>query len=893
MKTGSDRCHPRPLLFLFALSALALAAGGALRHGIPLPQDRGTAGTLAALQRLPVFVRVLQIVAHPDDESAGSLVWLSRKAHARTAVFSFTRGDGGQNVLGNEKYEAMGLLRTGEYLAACEVYGAELYFGLEYDFGFSKTAEETFSKWGHEESLEELVRFIRTWRPTIVISRFQGTPADGHGHHQAAGILAREAFSASADADRFPQQLRQGLRPWQARKFYVSQSGGGRGSEADATWTVRVPTGDYDPVLGLSYREIGAQGYRNHRSQGNAAAFASPGPADEFFRLAKSTTELKEKETSFFDSIDTTLPAIADLAGKDQSSVLFLRNSLAEAQRAAEEAIDRFVPEHPERSAGAVARGTAILAEALLRLQSAAVPADTRVLLKETLEEKLADFQAALAGTLGVRLVAQADSPAGVPGGKVPINLTFYDRGPESLELGKVSLQWSDGTPVTSAGTATPNMLAAGQSARVGYEVGIPPDWPVTQPYWYLESPKAARYKARPTPNPFAPFGPPVLCARVSYRYGQAEGVLEEAVTSPVADPLRGLSFPDFQIVPAVSLSVDPGLSVVPLSSRAQSREFRVSVLNNDPRGVRGTVQFTVPGGWHAAPPESSFELSKAGEAYSTRVSVQAPPDNPKADYELQASAYCGGMRYEQGYRVVIAAGDWSRNLYSPSRARLEVFDLKITPGLTVGYVTGAGDDVPDALRQLGASVQMLNDDDLAFGGLGRYSAIVTGIRAFNVNTALRSHWQRLLDYVSRGGTLIVQYNTPLSRGPQSPFPYAPYPLSNSASERITDEDAPITILEPQNPVLTTPNKIGPSDFDGWIQERGLYFMTQWDPRYIALFSGHDAGERPARGGMLIARYGKGYYLYTAYAWFRELPAGVPGAFRIFANMLSLAPPRQ
>lgn len=309
----------------FSLLVLVLLAPthAGNRNTYPLPEERGTAGILGSLEKLPVYAHVLHTTAHPDDESAGTLTWLSRKAHARTALFSLTRGDGGQNVLGNEQYEALGLVRTGELLEACRIYGVELYFSTAYEFGFSKTAEETLSKWGHEAILEEMVRFIRTWRPTIIISRFQGNANDGHGHHQAAGIICREAFRAAGDPQKFPEQFKLGLRPWQAKKLYTSArgdagafTGTADNSRAAADLTVRIPAGDYDPVLGRSYREIGAEGYSKHRSQGSGAGYSLPGRAYDYYRLVDSTVGSKTREESFFDSVDTSLPAIGTRRGR-------------------------------------------------------------------------------------------------------------------------------------------------------------------------------------------------------------------------------------------------------------------------------------------------------------------------------------------------------------------------------------------------------------------------------------------------------------------------------------------------------------------------------------------------------------------------------------------------
>jgi LmbE family N-acetylglucosaminyl deacetylase len=412
------------LVLLLLLLQPTLQAGN--RNTYPLPEERGTAGILGALEKLPVFVRVLETTAHPDDESAGTLTWLSREAHAQTALFSLTRGEGGQNVLGSEKGDALGLLRTGELLAACRLYGVELYFSTAIDFGFSKSADEALSKWGREATLEEMVRFIRMWRPTIIISKWQGTSGDGHGHHQAAGIITREAFRAAADGRRFPEHLKLGLRPWQAEKLYIGRGRGGTDREGR---TVRVPVGDYDPVLGRSYRQIGAEGYSKHRSQGNGAVNALPGRAYEEYVLADSINGRTSTEKGFFDSIDTSLPTIADLVPDAKAAVPFLAPELALAQKTAAEALERFQPQNPAASSDAVLRGAGLLIESIRKVKASSLSDGAKKLLGDALEEKLHDFQDAANATLGVYLLAQSQDATALPGQREPITVYFYNRG--------------------------------------------------------------------------------------------------------------------------------------------------------------------------------------------------------------------------------------------------------------------------------------------------------------------------------------------------------------------------------------------------------------------------------------------------------------------------------
>ncbi len=874
------------------LIALTFSQAGN-RNVYLLPEERGTAGTLAALEKLPVYVRVLEITAHPDDESAGTLTWLSRKYHAQTALFCLTRGEGGQNILGSEKYDALGLVRTGELEEASKLYGTELYFGHVLDFGFSKTAEETLSRWGREETLGDLVRFIRRWRPTIVLSRFSGNSTDGHGHHQAAGTLAREAFRAAADPAKFPEQLTGGLQPWQPAKLYVSSFGGGFADAGSENGSVRVPVGDYDPVLGRSYREIASEGYSKHRTQGNGATYSLPGRAYEYFKLADSTPGAKTEGSSLFDSIDTSLNAISDIAGGEKAAVPSIQQDLGAISDAAKSALRSFQVSSPESSADAVAKGVELLNESLRKLESSSLPASSKRLAGDALKTKLADFQDALNAVLGIYLTANSNDATGIPGEKETVAVHLYNRGSRAVSLKELKVT-GPGIIAPSSTNIPPGDLEPGDSKDYRYSPDISREAAVTEPFWYLENKNDARYKIRRTDDEFAPFGKAEISVEAVYRYRNVEVPVRTVVRAQSGDPMRGADFIAFQIVPALSVSLDPEFAIVPIRATASSCKFRVTVLNNRKDKAIGTLKLVAEKGWKVQPPELQFSLSRKGEVYAGSFAVQIPPGTNAGDHSVEAVATMAGQEFRQGYHVISYPENWTRNLYSPAQSRIEQFDIMIAPNLTVGYVPGAGDDVPAALERIGVKVQNLSASDLGFGDLSRFSAIITGIRAYNVNEDLKANNQRLLDYVARGGTLIVQYVRPMEmpgRGTAgSSFIYAPYPMSVSNSDRITVEDSPLKMLDPSNPIFSRPNKIGEADFKSWVQERGLYFMSSWDPHYKALLSGNDPGENPKNGGMLYTRYGKGHYIYTGYSWFRQLPAGIPGAFRIFANMLSLRP---
>jgi LmbE family N-acetylglucosaminyl deacetylase len=865
-------------------------------HNIyPLPEERGSAGTLAALEKLNVYVRVLHTTAHPDDESSGTLTWLSRKFHAQTTLYCLTRGEGGQNILGSEKYDALGLVRTGELLEASHYYGSDLKFSGAVDFGFSKTAEETLAKWDREATLEEMVRLIRQWRPAIILSRFGGTAADGHGHHQAVGLLTREAFRAAADPKRFPQHLEQGLPPWQAQKLYVSTMGefSENGSnQASADWTVRIPVGDFNPVLGRSYREIAAEGYSKHRTQGNGAQYSLPGSAFEYFKLVEATTERKPKENSLFDSINTSLTAIYDLAGNEKNKVPFLAESLAEVSQTAQSALNVFQVTSPEKSAEAIASGIRILAADISKVANASLSAPAKRILLEALQAKESDFHEALNAVLGISFIAIADTKFGVPGDKASTTLYFYNRGKETVTLKDMKLK-APGVVAPAESDLPFGEQPPASFARYRYTVAISPEAHESEPFWYLSEKSPAHYQFKQTADTLAPFGDAAITAEAVYRFRNIEVPVKTIVRSQAGDANRGADFVDFQLVPALSVSLKPDLIIAPQPAGSDTYTLQASILNNRKDAAQGTLKLELPQGWQAQPSQSEFTLARNGEVFAKSFTIILPPNTSAGEYSIQAVASMNGQEFRKEHQIISYPENWTRYLYRPAQTMFKKFPLTIDPNLFVGYIPGSGDEIPEVLQQLGIKIKFLSDSDLAFGDLKNFAAIITGIRAYNVNDSLRKNNQRLLNYVADGGTLIVQYARPMGMpsrmGGGSPFLFGPYPMSVSNDSRITVEDSPLKILNPSHPLFNRPNKITEADFQGWVQERGLYFMDTWDSQYTALLAGNDPGEESKNGGMLYTHYGKGHYLYTGYSWFRQLPAGVPGAYRIFANMISLS----
>lgn len=856
-----------------------------------LPEDRGMAGALAALEKLPVYVRVLHTTAHPDDESSGTLTWLSRKYHAQTALFCLTRGEGGQNILGNEKYDALGLVRTGELLEACRYYGTDLYFGSNLDFGFSKTAEETLSRWGRAAALEEMVRFIRWWRPTIILSRFRGDSGDGHGHHQAAGLLVKEAFRAAGDPLQFPEHFERGLHPWQARKLYGSMRPDEASKPREETPSVvSVPVGEYDPVLGRTYQEIATEGYSKHRTQGMGNAVALPFPGFDRFLLLDAPAGTPADANGVFDSIDTSLMAIWELAGEEKKKVPFLKTDLAVIRQAALDARRDFQISSPEKSAAAAARGAGRIESTLKKMDASSLSRPTKDIVTHALKEKLRDFQMAVHAVLGIRLVAQTTTPTAVPGEEEGLQLYLFNQNAKRIETTRVRIASSKDRPdlALPASQLERQKVKKGASAGAKLMFRVRPEESVTEPFWFLDKSTDGRYRLLPTQNEFAPFGPPEISVEARYLFNGIEIPIQTHAVAQAGDPVRGADFVDFQVVPALSVTLSPEINISPIDPGKRLHELQASVINNRNNRTKGELKVIAPEGLQVKPERMEFDLSRQGEAYTAKFTLEEAPGAGAGSYAIKAVAFLDGQEFQRGYKTISYPENWTRNHYRSAESRVERFDIKVAPDLNIGYIPGAGDEIPSALERLGIKPRILSAEDLAFGDLGRYSAILTGIRAYNINEDLKTHNRRLLDYVAGGGTLIVQYVRPMEGRGISPFRYGPYPMAGGGTDRITVEDSPIKMLDPNHPVFSRPNKITEDDFRGWVQERGLYFMKEWDPRYTALLSGNDPGEESQPGGMLYARYGKGHYVYTGYAWFRQLPAGIPGAYRIFANMVSL-----
>ena len=805
----------------------------------------GSAELRLALERLNVTGSVLMIGAHPDDENTALLAYFARGRKLRTGYLSLTRGEGGQNLIGPEQGDLLGVIRTQELLAARKIDGAEQFFTRAIDFGFTKTVDETLAKWGREKILGDIVWVIRAFRPDVVVLRFSGTPRDGHGQHQASAILGKEAFQAAADPKRFPEQLRW-VRPWRATRLVWNVFSFTREQERDAGKLqnrVEVDAGEFDPVLGHSYGEVAGMSRSRHRSQG----MGSPerrGSMKNFLVLVEGEPASRD----VFDGVDVGWHRVS---GGEKAGEILAR------------AAGGFEPRRPEST-------IPLLIEARKALAGVRDPIATR---------KLAEIDETIALSAGLWLDANAARPYAAPGGSMQVTLTALNRSQAPVKWIDASLEGIPGAPRVGAQAELAYNLAAVKTAAVP----IPADSGYSQPYW-LQAPKSGDTYTVEDPLLIGQAeGPAALRARFRLDVGGQEIELVRPVEHRYVDRVYGELTRPFEVAPAVALKL-PETAIV--FANAQARNVEISAKANTGK-VAGRVRLEIPPGWKISPAERQFQLSQAGE--QTALAFEITPPSSAATGEMRAVALVDGKEISAGMVVIDYPHIPAQTVIPPAVSRLVRTDAR-TLAKNVGYVMGAGDEVPEALRQLGCEVTLLTADDLVRGDLGRFDAVVTGVRAYNVRADLRANQQRLLDYVKNGGTLVVQYNV-LEGGSGGGDPallsrIGPFPI-RIGRERVTVEEAPVSFPDPRRPVLARPNHISERDFEGWVQERGLYFASEWAPEYQPLLESHDPGERPLPGGTLYAKYGHGAYIFTAYSWFRQLPAGVPGAYRIFANFIS------
>jgi len=856
--------------------------------------------TWRALQRLQTTATVLHTVAHPDDENGALLTWLSRARGVRTGLYSTTRGEGGANLIGPELFDALGIVRTEEHLAAVRYYGIDLFFSSAVDFGYSKRLDETLEKWDYQMLLEDLVRIIRLYRPDVILSRFQGNRQDGHGHHQASGVLTLEAFRAAGDANRFPEHLAAGLQPWQPKKLYITRSRWRRSNtETSDAPMLKIDTGEYNALLGLSYSQIARQGLSYQRSQGVGQTRASKGAAVTELRLVDTTlTEQRKSEESLFDGIDTTIMGMAKLANAG------LDAEFAQLQESVDAAVRNYDARHPWTVVPHLASGLKATRGLIENVQSTEIDDNTRSHLLFLLRNKEQEFMTAANAALGLSLEVLVQSTAtrssetfavAIPGQKFLIGIQMVNPAPLTAELVNASLHtpedWSVHRVQEDSDWEGITPIQTNKPISVMFEVKVARDADYTQPYWTRASEyHDAVYTLKRPEFRFLPFAPPEVNGVVTYRIDGVDFTLTQpaqtvSINRPWGERRRLLT-----VAPAISVSVSPHIGVIPISEpdvagAETTFTATVEMLNNVKGEAKGTLSLKLPDGWRSSPENAPFAFTHEGASKTFSFQVSTKNVEASTEYTIQAIATYNDEAYTTGYQAIDHPDLEPRHLYRPAVMTLHSIPLKVPSNVSVGYIMGVGDRVPEALQQIGIDVEMLDREELRTGDLNRFDTILIGIRAYAVRQDLIAYNGRLLDYVHKGGNLIVQYQTPeFDAAPFGPYPYT----MGRRPEEVSEEDAQVTILMPDHPIFHHPNRIMAADFEDWVEERGSKFLTEWDTNYQALLTCNDREQEPQHGGFLTTKYGQGTYTYAAYAFYRQLPAGVAGAYRLFINMLTL-----
>ncbi len=834
--------------------------------------DYGAIGLGQLLERLNNTKSVMMIGAHPDDEDSALLAYLARGENARTAYLSLTRGDGGQNILGAELFEPLGIIRTEELLQARRLDGAEQFFTRAFDYGFSKTLAEAKEKWNEKIILCDTVRAIRKFRPQVVISRFSGTPADGHGQHQFSGYITPLAIKAAADA----KQCSYAGSPWQVLKFYVEQ-----GFRSTNEPTLKINTGEYDFLLGRSYAEIAAEGRSQHKTQ-EQGGLELKGDRFSGLNLIESVAPKVENEQSIFDGIDTSIDTGIDATQKTNSfSEEEEKAELSKISAAAKRALEEYEPNNPQKIIPILLEGL----KAIKKIQlSGALPTPD-------VSQKGLEFFEAIRHASGIRIDALADRETVAPDENFLVTIKVFlpktiNAKIKSIDL-RVPNDWMD-YEINEPKETNQNFFRRENANRTSYfTVKVRRKAKPTQPFWLEKQRQGDLFNVQP---PFdyqnnLPFHPQNVLAYAKLEIEGTEFYFEQPVEYRYADDIRGEIRRDLNIVPKISLSLDQKLLIVPQSEKAQTRRIVLSITNNSSETISGEAKLNVPNSWKITPSAATFNLKNKGEKTSVAFNITVPAKFKIGDFELSAQATAAnGETFTNTMHEIAYSHIQTHRFYTEAKAKVNVLDLKVAP-VKVGYIMGSGDNVPEAIRQMGSSVELLNENDLTIGDLSRFDVIVVGIRASQVRQDFVSNNQRLLDYVKNGGTLIVQY--------QRPDYVSLLPFPAQIGTRVVDENAKVTILDANNPIFNFPNKITDEDFKNWVQERNLYSFTTFDARYKPLLEAHDANEAENRGGLVVAEIGKGKYIYTSYAFFRQLPAGISGAYRLFANLLSLPKSKQ
>jgi hypothetical protein len=927
----------RIVIGMLGAGALLLVAQNRMNYSL-VSQESGHAALGLAVRKLTVSGTFLQAPAHPDDETNALFALFGHGMGLRAIDLQNNRGDGGQNEIGPELFADMAVLRTSELLAAHRLDGAEQYFTRAIDYGYSFDPEEVIGKWGRKEIVGDYARLFRTLRPDVVVTmNIQGRGGDRA--HEATTVLVREGYLAAGDPAMYPEQIREGLRPWTPKKLYFSGGGGGgaagrggrggRGGADGAQATAQAPavkltpvnTAGYDALLGRTYAEIGTDARASHKCQGmglnvgpppgggggrggagqaggrggaaGAGAGAAQAPAAGFggrggYQLMETSMagQKGKDESSLFDGVDVNLTSIAQYAGANPPAGLTsgLAAILTEGQRAQA----AFASGNDAGTAAPVEAGLAALRALRGQLGGMGLSDGARYEIDFRLKQKERDYEDAVLAAHNLTFDVLADDGLVVGGQAVRLSLSAGNRGATDVGVTRVEIAGFD-----SPGPCAPAAVKKDASFTCNVEVRVPKDAKATTPYFhdnYWKHPEEHAIQVFDPGVPFgAPFAPTPFRATFHIRAGSVDVTREVPVQFRyIKDVFAGDKRMELNVVPALSVRVTPGLVVVPTAGGAVQRTISVSVTSGAKGAARATVRLELPAGWSASPESAALSFEHEDESVSTRFQVTAPSQRKAGEYTLKAAATgADGKRFASGYQEIEYPHVERRQIMKPAEAALKVVDVKTAPGLNVGYVVGVGDQVAAAIEQLGAKVSYIDGDELERGDLSRYDVIVTGVRAYERRADLRAYNRRLIEYAERGGTLIVQYNkTGFNR-----TDFAPYPAQVSGN-RVSDENVPVKVLVPGHPAFNFPNKVGPEAWANWVQERGLYFLGEKDAKYVDLVSMTDSyKDNPGEklGSLVEGRVGKGRWLYVGLALWRQLPAGTDGAYQLMANLLSLA----
>jgi LmbE family N-acetylglucosaminyl deacetylase len=884
--------HHLPALVVLVLAALWLILPAQpLAEGIT--DARGEVGLALMLRKLASVGTVMHITAHPDDENNGLMAMQSHGDGLRVVLATATRGNGGQNEIGPELFEALGVLRTEELLAAHHYDGAEQFFARAVDFGYSFSVEETLEKWGKEEIVGDYVHLMRLTRPDVVIT-MRPDGAGGGQHHQTSARIGLEAFHEAGDSTKYPEQITEGLRPWRPLKIYESRFYGFFRGDQTPPPDMKLVAADanvYDPLLGKTYAEIGSEARAMHKCQGFGQLLALPGPFLVKYRLVGTVIEGEKDrdESTLFDGVDTTLRGLAHFAGARPPAALL--QGLADIDSAVRTADQRLRAAGPDGAVAPLAAG--LTAARTLRERLSTIGLDETALyeIDFRLTQEIHKFERALVLAQGLRLEALADDGVVTPGESLKVTLIEANRGRAAMTAGVPSVEGLDGPPPACADGSVPS----GGIVQCDAQVSVPAAAAVSEPYWTRNG-EAGRYVF----DKDAPFGLPFRPTPFRAHFDLTIGGVAVPVDLPIAYRYEGNIFSgekrsQLLVVPDVTVNVTPGIAIVPTaagpvptatSTNDRARQVQVVVTHNAPGSADVDVSLAVPAGWALDPARKTVTFDGPDQQAVVRFVVEPPASLVPGTYPIAARVTSEGRSWHRGFDVIEYPHIHRRHIYSEASLTIKALDVKLPAGLHVGYVMGVGDQVPPAIEQLGASVHMLSEQDLATGDLDRYDVIVTGVRAYERRTDLRAYNHRLLEYAEHGGTVIVQYNKFEFNQAQ----YGPYPVKVS-SNRVTDQDAPVTILVPDHPVFNRPNRITDEAWAHWVQERGLYFLGERDPRYVDLVELSDPfpfNAGPKRGALVEARVGSGRWVYVGLNLWRQLPAGTEGAYELLANLLSL-----